>query len=97
MEIKLLDASVFPFSRSATKMIPLLVAWIACGRLKAPGTVPSSPHCLSLLPSAVYSRTRALLRDPDAMKQNCKLASDGDGPVVRLLASARGQMQAPLT
>ena len=39
-----------------------------------------------------------LLGDPDAMKQYCQLASDGDdGPIAGLLASARGQVQTPLS
>ncbi|WP_353067087.1 hypothetical protein RBB77_10160 [Tunturibacter psychrotolerans] len=39
-----------------------------------------------------------LLGDPDAMKQYCQLASDGDdGPIAGLLASARDQMQTPLS
>jgi hypothetical protein len=38
-----------------------------------------------------------LLRDPDAVKQHCQLASDGnDGSIAGLLASARSQVQAPL-
>ncbi len=38
------------------------------------------------------------MRDPDAMKQDCKLACDGnDGSITGLLASARSQMQAPLS
>jgi hypothetical protein len=37
-----------------------------------------------------------LLGDPDAMKQDCQFASDGDdGTISGLLASSRGQVQAP--
>ena len=43
-------------------------------------------------------RDVGLLRDPDAMKQYCQLAGDGDeGTITGLFASARSQMQAPLT
>ena len=39
-----------------------------------------------------------LLGDPDAMKQYCQLASDGDdGSITGLLASARSQVQTPLS
>jgi hypothetical protein len=39
-----------------------------------------------------------LLGDPDAMKQYCQFASNGDdGPIAGLFASARGQVQTPLS
>ena len=39
-----------------------------------------------------------LLRDPDAMKQNGEFTRDGDdGSIPRLFASARCQVQAPLS
>jgi hypothetical protein len=48
--------------------------------------------------SYCIERDVRLLRDPDAMKQHCQLAGDGDdGTIAGLLASTRGQMQTPLS
>ena len=64
------------------------------------GTRGSRNNSIGSPSSGCYciERDVRLLRDPDAMKQDCQLASDGDdGPIAGLLASARGQVQTPLS
>ena len=53
---------------------------------------------IRILRQLLHKTDVRLLRDPDAMKQDCQLAGDGDDSTITgLLASTRGQVQAPLS